>query len=679
MVVRRLSSTRLVRFDSGVLQIAILLTGLARCAEAGPDSNVPVVQTDIGVVAGTRVVVGDRKVDAFLGIPYAEPPVGDLRFLNPRPKAPWNGTYNATSKPKPCWQLPLHLAGLVVLRYRSSASEDCLYLNVWKPATACSKLMGCGEKRPVVVYIHGGAFQWGDSSLYFYDASNFVAMTDVVFVTFNYRVSVLGFLSLENPKLPGNMGLWDQNLVLKWVQRNIANFGGDPDQITLSGQSAGGISAGMHALSPHSRGLFKRIIAQSGTPLSMLLGRAYTGPGKFSRFAGIFGCYNASLDVSEQLSDVMGCLRKLDAAVIFEKLEKEHPRNHHFSPVYGDEFLPNNVLSMDTWKDWTPKEILLGSVLNEGPLFFEQMERTYPHFAKKLDTEYRVAVTVGLSEMLGIPMADIGRIANAYLGENGTYHDTYSARHIISEMFGDAIFSCPTQLFADLVADRGISPFRYVFAHRSSFSIWPRWMGVVHSDELVYTLGSLPFINDPSKLTEAMGPMAPVFYSGMAYTDEEEEFMRQLVATWSSFVQTGKPMIPGSSTEWPKYSVKNPELLYLRPGNLTKQQDQKREICELWRPLILGTSSTSTPAAAGPAPPRKPKKPHYSSQEERTVMSVSASTTPPPSKKPTKTQKVPVWKRKPEGFYETGSSASTARTTHYVPLVTVVFAITFSR
>ncbi|EEC17332.1 acetylcholinesterase/butyrylcholinesterase, putative, partial [Ixodes scapularis] len=242
--------------------VTVCMVCLARPAK----SDVPIVHTDSGLVMGTRATVGDKRVDAFLGIPYAQPPVGDLRFRKPVPISPWKGTYNASSKPKPCWQLKLRFVENQTIDY-SSASEDCLYLNVWRPS--CTSTMSCEKKKSVIVFIHGGAFQWGDSSLFIYDAANFVALSDVVYVTFNYRLSILGFLSSDTPELPGNMGLWDQNLVLRWVKRNIGNFGGDANDITIDGQSAGGISAGLHAISPHSQGLFKRVIMSSGTSLSM--------------------------------------------------------------------------------------------------------------------------------------------------------------------------------------------------------------------------------------------------------------------------------------------------------------------------------------------------------------------------------------------------------------------------
>ncbi|KAM7315246.1 acetylcholinesterase-1 [Ixodes scapularis] len=212
-------------------------------------SEGPVVSTSAGVVSGQRFLISGKKVDAFYGVPYAKPPVGELRFMKPQPAEPWNGTYKATTKPTACKQLDLRFLKGVTLD-NSGSTEDCLYLNVWRPANICRKEAKCDRKLPVVVFIYGGGFQWGDSALLVYDAANFVALSDVVFVSFNHRLSLLGFLSVGTPDLPGNVGFWDQLLALKWVQKNIANFGGNPNDVTLGGHSAGAISAGLHAASP---------------------------------------------------------------------------------------------------------------------------------------------------------------------------------------------------------------------------------------------------------------------------------------------------------------------------------------------------------------------------------------------------------------------------------------------
>ncbi|CAH2101543.1 unnamed protein product [Euphydryas editha] len=186
---------------------------------------------------------------SFKGIPYAEPPIGDLRFKAPQPIRPWQGIRPAISHGSQCYQ---YVGSLNV------GSEDCLYLNVHSPNIQPDKPL------PVMVFIHGGAFVSGSGDETSY-GPQYLIRKDVVIVTLNYRLGILGFLSLDTEDIPGNAGMKDQVAALRWVKKNIEHFGGDPDNITIFGQSAGGASVSFHLVSPMTKGLFKRAITQSGT------------------------------------------------------------------------------------------------------------------------------------------------------------------------------------------------------------------------------------------------------------------------------------------------------------------------------------------------------------------------------------------------------------------------------
>ncbi|KAH6929822.1 hypothetical protein HPB50_005973 [Hyalomma asiaticum] len=464
------------------------------------EAEAPVVVTDSGSVAGMRIEISGRKIDAFLGIPYAEPPVGELRFQRPRPVKAWNGTYQAVHKPTPCKQLLLPIFADITLNY-SSASEDCLYLNVWRPASACQTAEPCEENLPVVVYVDGNVFQWADSSLFVNDPANFVALTDVVFVTFNYRVSIFGFLSLENSAIPGNMGLWDQNLVLKWVQRNIRNFGGDPS---------------------------KRV------------------------------------DFIKQM----------------------------FAPIDGDEFLPARVLSVDAYNNLATTEILLGTVKNEGPVFLNHLKTAFPRFQDLILSEYRLVAILVMAQMLDIPVWQSRIIATAYFGGPDDKRKTpEEVETIFAEMFGDAIFYCPSQIMADMLAQQqGVSVYRYVFVHRPSYSLWPESFGVAHSDDLPFTMGSLRFVNDATRLTAPFGPKGKELLSSARYTADEESFMEEIVTAWGTFYADGKPKVPLTGGKWPRYTFDEPWVIYLEPNNYTTIVEPKRKICEVWKPVLLRES-----------------------------------------------------------------------------------------
>ncbi|XP_077564394.1 acetylcholinesterase-like [Haemaphysalis longicornis] len=490
------------------------------------------------MIAGKRIKVGNKEVDAFLGIPFAVPPVGDLRFERPRPVAPWNGTFTAKGIRAPCWQTTLRFIEGAPLDYSSIASEDCLYLNVWRRPSNCEAGCDNKKKRPVVVYIHGGAFLWGDAALFLYDPANFVALHDVVFVTFNYRLSALGFLSLDRPELPGNMGLWDQNLALKWVHANAARIGGDPNEVTLIGHSAGGISVGLHAASPLSRGLFKRGVMMSGSPLSLILGTSHKGQGKFIGLAGSLGCYDAKRKLDDQLGDVISCLKKLEASFIYKTIESQGPMQQVFLPVWGDELIPEDPLSEDTLRNLDLKEIVLGNVLNEGTLTLDNIKYATPVLQHILAVDYRLAITTVIQPMFGIGVSLARRIVEAYLGNHDVEHTPDQVTQVISELLGDAVFDCPVQLMSELTSRKRVPTYRYVFAHRPSHSYWPEWMGVAHADEIMYVLGSLPFINDTNRHGGVLRGVSSDLLNH-TYTAQEERHMEELVGAFYSFAKTG--------------------------------------------------------------------------------------------------------------------------------------------
>ena len=206
-----------------------------------------------------------NKYRAFHAIPYAKPPIAELRFKPPEPfTGQWDESspYDATdsSKTPICPQLAhknfMHIP-------EDQLDEDCLHLSVYSPTNVTIE-----SALPVLVWIHGGSFDRGTGMFPYHGPDRFIEGDDIVMVSINYRVGILGFLSLGIPEIPGNMGLLDQTMALRWVQENIRSFGGDPEAVTIMGESAGSWSSYYHLFSPPSKGLFHRIIAQSGTPMS---------------------------------------------------------------------------------------------------------------------------------------------------------------------------------------------------------------------------------------------------------------------------------------------------------------------------------------------------------------------------------------------------------------------------
>ena len=257
------------------------VAALAAGAADQDDEDGPVVVTDKGRVRGVRYRVKHLGLagDAFLGIPHAQPPVGPRRFRYPEPVYNWRDVYNATALPNSCHQAPDNFFGPVFVgsnmwNPNTPVSEDCLYLNVWVPAVAAESSAGADDRRPpsnkerklaVMVWIFGGGFYSGTTTLDVYDGRYLASLYNVVVVSIGYRVGALGFLCLNHSSAPCNVGLFDQLSGLDWVQRNIAQFGGDTNNVTLFGESAGSVSVSLHLLSPLSRDKFQRAILQSGT------------------------------------------------------------------------------------------------------------------------------------------------------------------------------------------------------------------------------------------------------------------------------------------------------------------------------------------------------------------------------------------------------------------------------
>ncbi|KAJ8302532.1 hypothetical protein KUTeg_018928 [Tegillarca granosa] len=219
-----------------------------------------IVNTKSGPIKGVITKHAMGKLYTFFKIPFAKPPVGDLRFKKPEPIEPWNDVIDGTQQMPSCSQpMGFYDAMLPI----TDVSENCLFLNVYVPNS-----VSYGNKKSVMVWIHGGGYSVGQGNLY--DSSELALTGDVIVVVINYRLNVFGFMTTWDSAALGNYGLWDQIMALKWVKNNIEDFGGDPDSITIFGESAGGFSVSILSLLPQNKGLFHRVIAQSGTANSYM-------------------------------------------------------------------------------------------------------------------------------------------------------------------------------------------------------------------------------------------------------------------------------------------------------------------------------------------------------------------------------------------------------------------------
>ncbi|KAB7495768.1 Venom carboxylesterase-6, partial [Armadillidium nasatum] len=228
------------------------------------ENEVPLVRVKQGLIRGIQEEsLNGKKFFSYMSIPFAEPPVGKLRFRDPVPSKSWDGELDGTKMPVDCLQINI-LESMAQKQPSLNivGREDCLHLNVYTSVPNSPE-----KKLPVMVFIHGGGFVFGAAHQY---PPHALMNKDIVFVVIQYRLGIFGFLSTEDSVIPGNMGLKDQQLALKWIKENINAFGGDPDRITIFGESAGGASVNYQILSPGSKAMFDffaRAIMQSGTSI----------------------------------------------------------------------------------------------------------------------------------------------------------------------------------------------------------------------------------------------------------------------------------------------------------------------------------------------------------------------------------------------------------------------------
>lgn len=492
---------------------------------AEPDSNEPdsppfvaEPQDGLEVDVNTGRVAGFDAdgLRVFLGIPYAEPPIGNERFRPPLKKEPWDGTFPADAFGPACPQRNL---GSFVLG-TDEMSEDCLSLNIWAHDD--------GQARPVMVFIYGGAFMMGTSAQPLYDGAELARRGDVTVVTINYRLGALGWLA--SPELAedqgldavGNYGIADQIAALEWVQTNIRAFGGDPDNVTIFGESAGAISVCALLGAPTADDLFHRAIIESGMcALSTYSGAGLIGMPSASELAATIteavGCDGAF--------DVADCLRTrttdelLDAANLIDVLTGDLQAVSALSPIVDGILIPEQPI--DRMRDGrVQKPIIVGSNHDEGLLFTgADVVLTRRGFQNRIED------VVGDEELAET-------IADVY-----PWPDLLTPKDAWVAFMGEATFICPGLEVAK-AAHPGMPVFTYHFERRPpAFAL----VGTMHGLELPYvfrTFSSMALIPTPNDL----------------------ELSEAMQGAWSSFARTGTPEL---SQGWPSYLDDAPSITIL--------------------------------------------------------------------------------------------------------------------
>jgi para-nitrobenzyl esterase len=503
----------------------------------------PVRGTSNGPVRG----VANGTVDEFLGIPYAAPPVGALRWQSPQPAADWSGVRDATRFAPHCAQSPSPFG-------QASTSEDCLYLNVFTPShnrdshnrDSRSRDSRDGAHFPVMVWIHGGALVTGESNDY--DPTALVA-DGVTVVTINYRLGALGFLA--HPALAdangqsGDYGLEDQQAALRWVQRNIASFGGNPHNVTIFGESAGGLSTLSQVASPQAKGLFERAIVESGS-YNLTQAPLATAEAAGAAFATAAGC----------ASQTAACLRSLPVSTI---LASQNAGG--YTPNINTEVLPESLGTAFATGDFNRVPIINGTNHDEWRLFVALSElEGNPVTA----SNYQGAI----SATLGVPAPVAAIIAARYplaafpspsvaLGAVGT----------------DAIFACPA-----LAIDQSVSRFVPTFAYEFNDENAPENFlppvsfpyGAAHASEIQYLFG-LPTAAFPGTLSA-----------------QQQQLAASMKGYWTNFATRGFPSSFGTPF-WPLFtSLTQTVQSLVPPAPQTETDFASTHNCAFWAALAAG-------------------------------------------------------------------------------------------
>jgi len=501
-------------------------------------------------VTGGRVAgsVTNDGVLSFRGIPYAAAPVGKLRWKAPQPPVPWKGVRNADDfGPRPVQESNL------LYEFRSKEmSEDCLYLNVWTSAQSNQ------EKRPVYVFIHGGSFIHGDGSQPAYDGAS-MAKQGVVYVSINYRLGVFGFMS--HPELSkesgyggsGNYGLLDQVAALAWIKKNISQFGGDPNRVTIGGESVGAQSVSAHMVSPLSRGLFAGAVAESGSLIDV---RALVLPLEKSEK---LGTELASFAKTNSIAD----MRSMTAEKLLKLVEKGNPRR--FKPVIDGYFLKEN-----------PEKTFISGQQANVPLLIGWNAQEVPAAAlfrlRRINTKnYQAAVEKIYKEKAADVLALYPAATDA------------EVRKASSEFMSDRLINYSSWKFAELHARQKSAPvYRYLFAHPhpglnqrtiregNAFQVLIKKMlnkvitgTSFHASEIEYALGNLDVQDNYDWKTE------------------DYKVSKQMQSYFVNFIKNGNPNGPGIDeiklTKWPTYQQGGKGAFLKIAGNSSAETDANNE------------------------------------------------------------------------------------------------------
>jgi len=509
------------------------------------------VQTTLGPVQGHYA---PENVREWNGIPYATPPVGNLRWEQSTAHASWNETYTANFMAPGCPQL-CNLPPGNCPEY--GTDENCLFLSVWAPNKPSSDPSGY----PVMFWIHGGAFEQGLGDCALYNGTHYASSLDVVTVAINYRLGVLGYMAGET--MEGNYGILDQRLAMQWAHDNIAAFGGNPNKLTIGGQSAGGMSIAAHLISEGSQSLFAQGAMESN-PLALPFHTRESATVNADAAFAYLGCSKNDI----------ACMRTKSADEILQAQAHAPSLNLdnlfiNFLPwsplVEPNGLLPEQPLTAMAAGRMAAKPMISGTVKDEGQLF------VYELFPKPLnEVEYKLLV----SGIFGKDKAK--QILSLYPLNIGGTEDGRDAFNVLGT---DLLFYCPLRMatrgYQSVLGSSNVPTWIYRFDHAMSFDAWGPDYTFCYTGNIVCHGSELPFEFD-------------VFTDGstVAYDPNADEIQltKDVSDLWANFIHNANPNLGQYATpaSWPLYDGAADELLILNEPGVQVAAHQREKYCNTW-------------------------------------------------------------------------------------------------
>ncbi|KAL1437993.1 hypothetical protein MTO96_048450 [Rhipicephalus appendiculatus] len=532
-----------------------------------PKDQKPSERGPFGAVRGQRLVVSDMghkfTVDAFLGLPFAKVPRGPLRFKPPQPLDSLLGDgekpLDSKHKRPPCPQQDFYLGHDVVST--SNGSEDCLHLNIWAPPSNCTtgKELGPCDKRPVLFFLYGTAFQNGGNSFELYDGRYLAALGNLVVVVPNYRVGALGFLTGPWKKgIPGNAGLLDQQLAFEWTLANIVSFGGDLSRLVLAGHDAGASSLGYHLFYGNTAFWTQnatRFILQSGGPYHRYESQGIEGARRLAE----------SLHCPSDLSTnkAIACLQDADVSAV-----ARNPLALNFGPVFTKELLTMPKTQNGQGRSLTKgrlvqeSEFLLGRAASEGVYtWFVAQQRSASGDVRRL-----------AARLLGDEVLERWQTATGITLDADSPVTTYQ------QAVGDVLDACPMSELAEQLQAWQNRVYVYVLGYKPSYSRWKDQNETVHFEDVELVFG------------------VPLKH-GVSSTDEDKRWSRTMMDLWATFAHKGRAPHEGQA-KWSLYDSAHPKIMKLGPKEVGEQSDTKAQECA----IVLSGPSTTPSGHHGTAP-----------------------------------------------------------------------------